>query len=90
MYTLRQLVLDKGYIYFDWNVSSGDAGGCSTSECVYNNTINGLSKSRINVVLMHDIKWTTAGAIRDIIRYGKDNGYVFSVIDESTIPVRFN
>ena len=89
MNVLTKEVVNRGYNYFDWNVSSGDAGGCTTSSCVYNNTINGLSKSKNNVVLMHDIKMFTADALKDIINYGKANGYIFKVIDESTPPVRF-
>ena len=82
-------VLDKGYTYFDWNVSSGDAGQCTTSDCVYNNVINGLSKNRINVVLMHDIKMFTANALQNIIDYCKSNGFEFEAITEKTPPVRF-
>ena len=89
MDTLVKEVVNRGYTYFDWNVSSGDAGGCTTSSCVYNNTINGLSKSRNNVVLMHDIKMFTANALQDIIQYAKAHGYTFKVIDETTSPVRF-
>ncbi|MDO4963506.1 MAG: polysaccharide deacetylase [bacterium] len=89
MNTLTNEVINRGYNYFDWNVSSGDAGGCSTSTCVYNNVINGLSKSRQNIVLMHDIKSITSSAIQDIIRYGKENGYVFKKIDQTTTPIRF-
>lgn len=90
MFTLRSEVLNRGYTYFDWNVSSNDAGGCTTSNCVYNNVVNNLSKSRSNIVLMHDIKWTTTGALKDIIKYGKENGYSFKTITEETSPVRFN
>ena len=86
---LTKDVMDKGYIYFDWNVSSGDAGSCTTSSCVYNNVVNGLSKNRINIVLMHDIKMFTADAIKDIITYCKTNGYVFEVIQENTYQVKF-
>ena len=86
---LTKSVIDKGYIYFDWNISSGDAGGCTTSSCVYNNVVNSLSKSRTNVILMHDIKMFTANAIKDIIDYCKENGYVFDVITESTPQVKF-
>lgn len=82
-------VTNNGYIYFDWNVSSGDAGGCTTSSCVYSNVVNKLSKNRINVVLMHDIKMYTANAIRDIIEYCKSNGYVFKVLDSTTPQVKF-
>ncbi len=86
---LTKEVIKEGYSYFDWNVSSGDAGECSTPECVYNNVINGLSKNRINVILMHDIKMFTADALDNIIEYCKLNGYTFKAIDETTYPVRF-
>lgn len=86
MRLLTKEVLEKGYRYFDWNVSSGDAGDVHSSEEVYRNVINGLSKSKMNVVLMHDFEnnYYTLNAIRDIIRYGKENGYVFKKITSST------
>ena len=86
---LTQEVVNRGYNYFDWNVSAGDAGGCTTSTCVYNSVVNGLSKSKRNIVLMHDIKMFTANALSDIIHYAKNQGYRFEVIDENTYPVRF-
>ena len=86
---LTKEVLNRGYSYFDWNVSSGDAGECSTSDCVYNNVVKNLSKSRINIILMHDTKMFTANALKDIIFYAKINGYVFKVIDKNTYPIRF-
>ncbi len=86
MTVLSRDVLDKGYNYFDWNISSGDAGGLRSatfegkvSEEVRNVT-GSLSKSRGNVILMHDIKQTTASAIERIVKYGKDNGYRFEVL----------
>ena len=36
------------------------------------------------MVLMHDIKTYTRDALRDIIRYGKENGYVFDKITQNT------
>ena len=89
MDTLTKDVLEKGYSYYDWNITSGDAGECTTSSCVYSNVVNRLSKNRINIVLMHDIKMFTANALQDIINYCKSNNYVFSTIDESTPLVRF-
>lgn len=82
-------VVNRGFYYFDWNVSSGDAGSCYDSNCVYQNVINQLSKSKNNIVLMHDIKMFTADAIERIIQFGKMQGYSFQVIDESTRPVHF-
>lgn len=72
----------KGYSYFDWNVDSRDAEGKPSNE-IYSNVVNNLSKSRGNVILMHDIKTTTANAIEDIIKYGLNNGYTFDVLDAS-------
>ncbi|MBO5478900.1 MAG: polysaccharide deacetylase family protein [Clostridia bacterium] len=68
-------VVARGYKYFDWNVSSGDAGGARTSQDVYNNVTKGLKKDRANVVLMHDFSGNTktVNALRDIIDYGLAN-----------------
>ena len=77
-------VQNRGYKYYDWNISSGDAGSTTEANGVYSNVVNNLSRSRINMVLMHDIKSYTRDAIRSIVRYGKDNGYTFARIDEST------
>ena len=86
MSRLTQEVKRRGYHYFDWNVDSNDAAGASTNG-VYNNVINNISLNRENVVLMHDVKATTRDAIRNIIRYGKQNGYTFRKIDYNTVMV---
>ena len=90
MTNLTKEVLNRGYHYFDWNVSSGDAGGAKNSQDVYNNVVNGLSKNRSNIVLLHDFEsnYKTLNAISDIIDYGKANGYEFLTIDMSTSMVR--
>ena len=88
MTRLTQSVLDKGFKYYDWNISSGDAGGTTTSSGVYNNVIRGLRKDRANMVLMHDIKTYTRDAIRNIIRYGKQAGYTFERITMNTAMIR--
>ena len=86
MTILTKKVLDNGYKYFDWNVSSGDAGEAKSSADVYNNVVNNLSKSGSNVVLMHDFNGNTKtlNALESIIDYGISNGYTFSKITEST------
>ena len=86
MTILTNEVVARGYKYFDWNVSSGDAGGAKTSQNVYNNVIKGLSKNRANVVLMHDFggNMKTVNALSDIIDYGLNNGYTFCNITENT------
>ena len=88
MSTLTGMVLDRGYRYYDWNVDSKDAGGANSSQQVYYNVVNNLSYGRSNVVLMHDVKWQTRDALRDIIHYAKNNGYSFDKITMNTYMVR--
>ena len=96
MTTLTNEVLNRGYRYYDWNVDASDAWTCAQAKvtdkrnCVYKNVVNNLSKSRPNVVLMHDIKYHTKDAIRDIIRYGKNNGYTFAKLDDNVKMIRFS
>ena len=86
MTRLTRLVVGKGYHYFDWNVSSGDAGDTTSKEGVFQNVTTALRKNRANVVLMHDKAGNTytLDAIADIIDYGKQNGYSFEKITMST------
>lgn len=85
---LSSEVVNKGYHYFDWNVSSGDGGGVYTKEGVYNNVVNNLKFNRANVVLMHDTNGFTVDAVEDIILFGIGNGYTFKVITMDTKMVR--
>lgn len=85
MSTLTSEVLSRGYRYYDWNVSSGDAaGGRHTADEIYNNVIRSLSKNKANMILMHDVKPYTRDALKNIIRYGKENGYTFEKITMAT------
>ncbi len=84
MTTLTKEVVNRGYYYYDWNVDSNDAGGAASANAVYQNVIKGLSHKRANVVLMHDIKSYTRDAIKNIIHYGKENGYTFEAITNKT------
>jgi peptidoglycan/xylan/chitin deacetylase (PgdA/CDA1 family) len=78
-------VINRGFKYYDWNISSGDATyGEKTSTDIYNAVVNSLRKDKVNMVLMHDIKTYTRDALRDIIKYGKENGYTFEKITDDT------
>lgn len=90
MTQLTEELFNRGYRYYDWNIDSGDASSAKTKEAVYNNVVNNLSKDKMNVILMHDIKKPTRDAIRDIIHYGKENGYTFDRIDMDTYMIRQN
>ena len=74
---------NRGYVYYDWNVSSGDAAGYN-SNGIYNATIRGVSGCGSHcVVLMHDIKGTTANALDSILDELKSKGYSFGVLTPS-------
>ena len=73
-----------GYLYCDWNVSSGDAGGAKTKEEVANNVISGIKKHNISVVLQHDSVGFSVDAVESIIVWGLANGYTFLPMTEST------
>lgn len=91
MSQLTKEVEDNGYSYFDWNLDSGDAGNLKAStfdgkvQEEINNVTKALRKNGGNVILMHDIKQTTANAIEGIVKYGVDNGFTFKVLDHSVI-----
>ena len=87
MKSLSKQVLNKGFVYFDWNVSSGDAGGQTTSDGVYYAVVNYL-KSGTSVVLQHDIKKYSVEAVDRIIQYGKANGYTFERLREDSPKIR--
>ncbi|MBE6160626.1 MAG: DUF5011 domain-containing protein [Firmicutes bacterium] len=73
----------KGYIYFDWNLSSGDASGAGSNK-IYNNVVNGVNSCNNCVILMHDIKSTTTNALDDILNNLTKRGYTFKTLDENS------
>ena len=88
MTTLNRTMADKGYLNFDWNVDCRDTEGLNSSQ-IADTTIAQIKNRSQSVVLMHDIKNSTVEAIPTIIRYAKNNGYTFKVIDETAPIVRF-
>ena len=89
MTTLAHEMLSRGYVYCDWNVSSGDASGRASEQSVINNVINGISGKKTAVVLQHDIHGYSVNAVDDIIEWGINNGYVFKAMDENSPVVQF-
>lgn len=79
MTRLTREVQDQGFRYFDWNVSSGDAGGTEDTAQVAENVITGIQKNKkdYSIVLQHDIKGFSVAAVEEIILWGLSNGYTF-------------
>ena len=84
MSKLVKSVQEKGFTYFDWNVSSGDAGGATTSDAVFNNVVRSLKNGGSSVVLQHDIKGFSVDAVERIIQYALNRGYTFAPLTASS------
>lgn len=84
MTRLVKQVAEKGYIYQDWNVGTGDSGHQdSTKIC---NSAKKYLSNGTNIILMHDYSGNngTYEALKCIIEYGLDRGFSFSKITSST------
>lgn len=81
MSRLSQAVADLGYQYYDWNVSSGDAGETTDTEKIVENIIDGCTGRRSSIVLQHDIKDYSVAAVEKVIIWGLNNGYTFSALN---------
>jgi peptidoglycan/xylan/chitin deacetylase (PgdA/CDA1 family) len=89
MSSLIKSISYHGFLYCDWNVSSGDAGGAKTVSAISNNVINGIKKKNVSVVLQHDITSASVEAVEKILFWGIQNGYTFLPMSETTPMVHF-
>jgi hypothetical protein len=84
MTTLSKSLAYHGFLYCDWNVSSGDAGGTTSTAQVAANVIAGMKRNNVSIVLQHDIKKFSVEAVEEILAWGLANGYTFLPMDETT------
>lgn len=93
---MRELIstlTERGYDYFDWNISPEDsAGGVVSAETVINNMDRGIRKhaGRDIVVLLHDhySSHYTVQALPRIIEMLSDQGYQFASLQKGTINMK--
>lgn len=81
----------RGFTYYDWNASSGDASFSASAGSVYNNTVwSSDNKDRV-ILLMHDSinKTYTVAALPGIIEYYKARGFKFEPITNDVSPIAF-
>ena len=82
----------KGYLYFDWNVSSRDADGQDHSvDEIVNTTLSQAKHKKDVIILFHDTatKIKTVKALPKIIDGLKKQGFEFSSLDETSFRVVF-
>lgn len=82
----------RGFTYYDWNASNGDAASNVTRNSVLINTINSAGNKNRVILLMHDSehKYHTVSALKDVIEHFKEKGYRFDKITKDVKPVAFN
>ncbi|MCH3962554.1 MAG: polysaccharide deacetylase family protein [Solobacterium sp.] len=91
MTALVQQANANGIYYYDWNVSSGDAGGTADTNTIIANVENQVSANSsygtASIVLQHDYKAFTVEAVDDIIEWGLANGYHFEQLSPGSFTV---
>lgn len=81
----------RGFIYYDWNVSSGDGGNQATRSSIYDWVTSKAANLNESVVLMHDSggKGETVAALPSVIETLKEKGCIFKPLTSSDKPVQF-
>ena len=89
MTRLTQGVAERGYVYYDWNCSSGDAVKNTVPKDTIVANCKKVPAAKNVIVLLHDTeaKGTTVEALPEIIEYYQSCGYTFSTITADTPPV---
>ncbi len=80
---IAKKMTNDGYQYFDWDISSGDAASKGQSE-IYSNVVNGAKSCSKCVILMHDIKKTTANELDNILKTLTSRGYSFATLNTNS------
>jgi peptidoglycan/xylan/chitin deacetylase (PgdA/CDA1 family) len=93
MTRLTKAVTDQGFQYFDWNASSGDAGGVSGTRAektaqVVQNVMDDVTKNfksrNYAIVLQHDTYDYSVDAVEEIIVRCLNEGYSFQILTPSS------
>lgn len=89
---IAQEMLRRGFRFYDWNLSTGDAdrNGVPAQECV-NNVLNYSAGFNQGIVLLHDSqpKTTTVEALPAIIDGLRAQGFCFAPLTNEVQPITF-
>lgn len=81
----------RGFIYYDWNVSSGDGSNLTTTQNILENVCTNVGSFDQPVVLMHDGagKNATLKALPTLLETLAEEGYEFCSLDETLQPIQY-
>ena len=86
MTLLTEQAPQKGFQYFDWNISSGDGGTEGSSRMVIENITSHLADVDPCVILCHDTKEYTVNAMKYLIPWLINNGYSLQPLQFDSMP----
>lgn len=81
----------RGFVYYDWNVTSEDAKGVTDPQKQLNELLTQSQNKKRIIALLHDtpknpeISWT----VQEYIRNMKEAGYTFKSLDSQVQPIHF-
>lgn len=82
----------RGFIYFDWNVDSGDAAGATWTE-MYTGVLDQIEGKNRAVILMHDHGngYNTILVLEDLIKaiLNDDRGFKLDRLTKNVKPIQF-
>ncbi len=82
----------RGFIYFDWNVDSGDAAGATWTE-MYTGVLDQIEGKNRAVILMHDHGngYNTVLVLEDLIKalLNDDRGFKLDRLTKNVKPIQF-
>lgn len=86
-----QYLNKEGVVYYDWNVSSGDASNAYSSDEIVANVTADVVKYKTSVVLLHDTaeKGATVEALGTLIEKLNEMGAQILPIDEDTSVIQY-
>ena len=86
-------MLRRGFVPYDWNISSQDAAGKTPlpADTIFNNVISGASGASYGIVLMHDSggKTTTVQALAPMIDKLREMGFELRALTPDVKPMLF-
>lgn len=87
---IRDILGERGFVYYDWNVDSNDWRGLSVDE-LCGNVVTDASRFVNPTILMHDTdtRDNTVAAIDKIIKDLKEKGYKFAPLTQQVEPIQY-
>jgi peptidoglycan/xylan/chitin deacetylase (PgdA/CDA1 family) len=85
-------MIRRGFTFYDWNASAGDATGNASKNTVLSNAISSVVAKNRAILLMHDSlnKRHTVAALPEVIDSLKAKGYTFDKLTNKIRPINFD